>query len=227
MFRFKLPIRRKKAVLLWCGGAAVLVLLLLLFLIFSRPRTFAPPPLSVNDTLTQMTLAAQLYRQISDSRDPAVSVEITLEPEQVNALLNMILNIAALNEHVAELPFTAAYDGKNIVFSASCSTGMSWLFGGAVVFSGAALVECGSYGDEHMTVDALRMGWLPLPGALGGAAFDLAMDRVRRRMEYRRFRPALVSVSRTDDGALNIVYYPYFFRDYVPDIREQMRKAWR
>ncbi len=226
MFRLKTWSRRRR-IALWCVSAAAAVLLLLAFLIFSRPRGFAPEPLSVNDTLTQMTLAAQLYSQISASRSYADTAELTLEPEQLDALLCMILNIAALKDGVSELPFTASYNGRYIEFSASCATGMPWLFGGSLVLSGGGMLECGAGEGETLMVDSLRVGWLPLPGSLGSAAFDLVMARIRERVEYRAFRPALVAVSRLESGAVRVVYKPYFFREYAPDLRGLMSGSWR
>lgn len=217
----------KRAALVLLSGAAIL-LLALGALIFSSPQMFSPEPVSVNDTMLQATLAAQLYGQIAAADTEDYRAELTLSYDQLDALVKMLLNAAAVcdavNRRSGELrsqPFTANFADGWLDFAVSLDTGCRWLFGGAVVFSGRGMLLAAD-GAETLEFDTLCAGNLPLPGALGEMVFERVMRPVRETDEYRKFRPAVDSVEKLENGAVRIVYRPFAFKEYLPGLRAVM-----
>ncbi|MGE4301338.1 MAG: hypothetical protein AB7F40_07020, partial [Victivallaceae bacterium] len=209
--RLRRWLRALLVVLVLLAGLAVL----LTFLIFSSPERFKPQQVAVDDTVVQAALAANLYRQVQNST-PGEVAELVLPPDQIDALINIALNGAAVyqavdrGEHLLdEQDYTARYRDGMVEFRATIDTGESWLGGGAVVVSGRAMLTLARDSEEKLTVDEIRAGRLPLPGLVGEWAFDAMMDSVRETAEYREFRPVIIEISKLDDGSVKVVYLPY------------------
>lgn len=217
----------KRTALVALSSVAVL-LLVFCILIFSSPRRFRPEPVTVNDTMLQATLAAQLYGQIAAADAGEDRAELILSADQLDVIVKMLLNAAAVCDAVnrrsgalSAQPFTANFADGWLDFSVSLDTECPWLFGGAVVFSGRGMLNA-SGGTEALEFDSLRIGSLPVPGALGEMAFERVMRPVRETNEYRRFRPAVDLVEKLESGAVKIVYRPFAFKEYLPDLRKVM-----
>ncbi len=206
------------------AGLAVLVA----FLIFSSPERFKPQQVAVDDTVVQAALAAGLYRQVRDS-SPGEVAELVLPPDQIDALINIALNGAAVYQavdrggHAPEAQdYTAGYRDGMVEFRATVDTGEGWLGGGAIVVSGRAILTLARDSEEKIEVDEIRAGRLPLPGLAGEWAFESMMDAVRETAGYREFRPAIIEISKLDDGSVKVVYLPYLLRKYLEDLETMM-----
>lgn len=204
------------------------IAMLLGFLVFSSPETFAIRQVAVDDTVVQAALASNIYMQVQNAA-PGKTAEVVLPPDQVDALIQIAVNGAAVyramnaGESAPQAQdYTACYRDGMVEFRSSINTGETWLDGGAVVVSGRAMLTMERDGDEKIGVDEIRAGRLPLPGIIGEMALGGIMDTIRQSPEYAEFRPAIIEISRLDDGSVKIVYLPYQLRKYLEEIEAIM-----
>ena len=228
------PKKRKRGFccsLIACGCLLPLLILFVLpfFLLSCSTRT-PLPALDVNDTMSQSIIASQIYVQILQAQHAGETMEIIVTPEQLDSLARIAHHAVALRlkaekdqgNFVPVDPSGISIEYKNnaVELRAELTVPEKSLPLALPIFASAV-----PYADkltEGITVHRAKIGAITVPAVLVESRIEAFLNDLRKEDIFRKLRPAVDSVSVEDDGSLRIVYRPYFFKEYLDEIKSRM-----
>ena len=194
--------KKKLKIVLIIFAVIIALLVILACLVISAPKSF---PYTVADAETDSLLASEIADMISDSvvdenGDIPEIAEITIPPENVNALLRIAAYRLNLELKDDGIECALGWENAAVKAAASCPLPLSM----AVVFRGSAAPAIEN-GVMHIPVSGLKAGLLPLPGSL------LARDITEKDIKDDKLKMAFDAVhhlSVSPDGGVKLGVYP-------------------
>jgi hypothetical protein len=201
-----------------CIAGLLILLLIMLSIIFSDKQNFQMTAISGDDISVGTKIVNRVLSQALQSRDKKEIKSITLNEQEVNAIITLAGNSKNIADiymgrtvDIVQRPWQATYrNGKfDILF---CAMTKIWTPFGSKINIKATVIPYITPETERIEILSAVAGEFPLPRNKLEQLAKQQLEKIHKKKNYKQIRKVLVKTIINDDGTITIYYRPYRLR---------------